>query len=370
MIRSTTRRCGHCGQPGHNKRTCIDLKERKERKKEERKAIKAENKRLKAELGLWKNESTCTICYSEIEGKKDSMCLPCGHEFHTTCAMKWFRENNTCPVCRAECGEKIKKKNGLTQIAAMGLTQETLNHTDFHHPLDRIKETCHKPWNNKIWWSEMDKGPVLPRAYVPRSVGLFSTLPESEKKYIWEGYTEGQKKTRINTYLLEMLAGLIGNSMMDVLRSAAFYLDGDLDLDEVLVSDGAVTVEIPSDENSEAPASLEEIAAIPGVVIESETEDEEDDEMPPLEPLPPPLVRTPVVAQPSEVELLSVEQLYPVDNLLRELSELVPQMEDSLQAGYVTPPPSSPQMPSVNVTRRTSQRIAMRQRRQRLINND
>lgn len=40
----------------------------------------------------------CAICYTL--GKKSGCTLPCGHNFHYKCALKWIEENNTCPLCR------------------------------------------------------------------------------------------------------------------------------------------------------------------------------------------------------------------------------------------------------------------------------
>jgi hypothetical protein len=45
----------------------------------------------------------CAICYLPLDDEKTHK-LECGHEFHTDCAITWFRSgpgNNTCPLCRA-----------------------------------------------------------------------------------------------------------------------------------------------------------------------------------------------------------------------------------------------------------------------------
>jgi len=37
---------------------------------------------------------------------KDSVLIrKCGHSFHTNCIQKWFKEHNTCPLCRLELNE-------------------------------------------------------------------------------------------------------------------------------------------------------------------------------------------------------------------------------------------------------------------------
>ena len=41
----------------------------------------------------------CSICLSNIPAKK-AMVLPCKHAFHRSCATKWIRNHNSCPLCR------------------------------------------------------------------------------------------------------------------------------------------------------------------------------------------------------------------------------------------------------------------------------
>lgn len=42
---------------------------------------------------------TCTICLEHIT--ENNHVLDCGHNFHTTCIIKWFRsDHNQCPNCR------------------------------------------------------------------------------------------------------------------------------------------------------------------------------------------------------------------------------------------------------------------------------
>lgn len=52
-------------------------------------------------------DSTCCICLNELES--DTHTLDCGHKFHTSCVITWFRSNNdTCPMCREVPSVKIK----------------------------------------------------------------------------------------------------------------------------------------------------------------------------------------------------------------------------------------------------------------------
>ena len=47
---------------------------------------------------------SCTICLGAIDivAGEVALRLPCGHEFHESCAMEWLHANTTCPVCRSE----------------------------------------------------------------------------------------------------------------------------------------------------------------------------------------------------------------------------------------------------------------------------
>lgn len=45
------------------------------------------------------NETTCAICLESLT-ETNKMIGPCGHQFHTNCAMMWGRTNNKCPTCR------------------------------------------------------------------------------------------------------------------------------------------------------------------------------------------------------------------------------------------------------------------------------
>jgi len=45
------------------------------------------------------NEQMCSICQNTTEGSIHK--LECGHEFHPTCIITWFRSGYTeCPMCR------------------------------------------------------------------------------------------------------------------------------------------------------------------------------------------------------------------------------------------------------------------------------
>lgn len=46
------------------------------------------------------DHSECRICFSELERDEAVKVLACHHVFHVACIDRWYRESQTCPVCR------------------------------------------------------------------------------------------------------------------------------------------------------------------------------------------------------------------------------------------------------------------------------
>ena len=51
--------------------------------------------------------TTCAICLDDFDASTEEQdlrpyTLECRHSFHTKCVMDWFRQGNTCPMCKAE----------------------------------------------------------------------------------------------------------------------------------------------------------------------------------------------------------------------------------------------------------------------------
>merc|ERR1712070_17554 len=54
---------------------------------------------------------TCSVCYEPVgEGTREARKLPCGHSLHRECLDGWLKENRTCPVCRKEVSEKVRRE--------------------------------------------------------------------------------------------------------------------------------------------------------------------------------------------------------------------------------------------------------------------
>ena len=49
----------------------------------------------------------CVICQENFEEKESVISLPCMHSYHSKCIRKWFKTNNTCPICKLIITENI-----------------------------------------------------------------------------------------------------------------------------------------------------------------------------------------------------------------------------------------------------------------------
>ena len=46
------------------------------------------------------DKKDCTICLNSFKHGDKALILPCIHIFHTNCIKKWFKTQNTCPICK------------------------------------------------------------------------------------------------------------------------------------------------------------------------------------------------------------------------------------------------------------------------------
>eukprot|EP01091_Cochliopodium_minus_P018377 TRINITY_DN7439_c0_g1_i1.p1 TRINITY_DN7439_c0_g1~~TRINITY_DN7439_c0_g1_i1.p1 ORF type:complete len:200 (+),score=31.81 TRINITY_DN7439_c0_g1_i1:41-640(+) len=47
-------------------------------------------------------ETSCTICMDDFVSRDKVVVLPCSHNFHRDCVVKWFHSSKLCPICRYE----------------------------------------------------------------------------------------------------------------------------------------------------------------------------------------------------------------------------------------------------------------------------
>ncbi|KAG2393012.1 hypothetical protein C9374_009589 [Naegleria lovaniensis] len=51
----------------------------------------------------------CCICFNNFSMKEMVTCLPCKHQYHNHCIMKWFKDHHTCPICKTDLNESKQK---------------------------------------------------------------------------------------------------------------------------------------------------------------------------------------------------------------------------------------------------------------------
>ena len=280
-----TIRCSNCGQAGHNCRTCD--RRRKQADTKLRVAI------LKKEIHGSKflpikcqpKKHNCTICMCDIETEKDSMCLPCGHHFHVTCGLKWLQENNTCPCCRAECGEKPKKLPLLNTDVASALTGELLSSSNVLLDISQQNQAiCEQPWNYPGYSRYLNE---RERAAFQASMGSSRDYDrdytEEQLKENWNDETQATQIRLKCRFLYQQNAQTLSMFMLDGFASARAYQEGDFDLSAVLVNqpETGLVVQLPF-----APTQAEEddqdtdsdIGDMPELVSDDEGDVTEDDE--------------------------------------------------------------------------------------------
>lgn len=218
--------CRECGEEGHNKMTCTNT---------------FKIKRSKKSMAMPKIDSfpTCAVCLEQIKDTKNSMCLPCGHNFHVTCGLQWLQENNTCPCCRAECGEKVKKVPKLNPMVSTTLSQHQLDSINFAGFIEMQMQTMESPWLHPRFLHEMqeavsrglhginsehaNKIKEIMECSNCSNIAANNMLNQLDAKDIWNAFSESDRKSRMRDYLLQHQAVLLGQSFMDLLHSVWHY---------------------------------------------------------------------------------------------------------------------------------------------------
>ena len=279
-----TIRCSNCGQTGHNCRTCD--RRRKQADTKLRVAI------LKKEIHGSKflpikcqpKKHNCTICMCDIETEKDSMCLPCGHHFHVTCGLKWLQENNTCPCCRAVCGEKPKKLPVLNTDVASALTGELLSSSNVLLDISQQNQAiCEQPWNYPGYSRYLNE---RERAAFQASMGSSRDYDrdytEEQLKENWNDETQATQIRLKCRFLYQQNAQTLSMFMLDGFASARAYQEGDFDLSAVLVNQpetGLVVLPFaPTQAEEDDQDTDSDIGDMPELVSDDEGDVTEDDE--------------------------------------------------------------------------------------------
>ena len=398
-----TIRCSNCGQAGHNCRTCD--RRRKQADTKLRVAI------LKKEIHGSKflpikcqpKKHNCTICMCDIETEKDSMCLPCGHHFHVTCGLKWLQENNTCPCCRAECGEKPKKLPLLNTDVASALTGELLSSSNVLLDISQQNQAiCEQPWNYPGYSRYLNE---RERAAFQASMGSSRDYDrdytEEQLKENWNDETQATQIRLKCRFLYQQNAQTLSMFMLDGFSSARAYQEGDFDLSAVLVNqpETGLVVQLPfaptqaeeddQDTESEVDDMPELVSDDEGDVTEADF-DEEIEQIANDSSLDSPMsideLETPLTAQTildqhfqggeynaggdqdiTEEEALEIiEVLTTPEPAPIQVPNAPRRPRRANRSAAQSPPPSPRTVADQHVTRRSSARLRQRYRRRRL----
>ena len=399
-----TIRCSNCGQTGHNCRTCD--RRRKQADTKLRVAI------LKKEIHGSKflpikcqpKKHNCTICMCDIETEKDSMCLPCGHHFHVTCGLKWLQENNTCPCCRAECGEKPKKLPLLNTDVASALTGELLSSSNVLLDISQQNQAiCEQPWNYPGYSRYLNerRRAALEASMGPYPRGNDRDYTEEQLKEKWNDETQATQIRLKCRFLYQQNAQTLSMFMLDGFSSARAYQEGDFDLSAVLVNqpETGLVVQLPfaptqaeeddQDTESEVDDMPELVSDDEGDVTEADF-DEEIEQIANDSSLDSPMsideLETPLTAQTildqhfqggeynaggdqdiTEEEALEIiEVLTTPEPAPIQVPNAPRRPRRANRSAAQSPPPSPRTVADQHVTRRSSARLRQRYRRRRL----
>ena len=262
MSTRTQPRCSHCHNTGHNRRTCNRLLATKKHLSLIEKDLSSSKR-----VVILPKIPNCAVCQESIMGEKDSMCLPCGHKFHVTCGLKWLQENNTCPCCRAEVGDKPKKLPVLTNGVSLSLVSETLNaDNSVINASQDCQAICEQPWTYPGY-----------KQYVFEDDN-FIDYSDQELKEKWDAEPQATQIRLKYRFLYQHNATVMSNLMLRSLTAARQYQEGDFDLSEVLTDQPEgdfMSITLPSTTMEEANDIFSD--------TEDDYDEEDNDSMPDLE---------------------------------------------------------------------------------------
>ncbi|KAH6973351.1 hypothetical protein EDB80DRAFT_595851 [Ilyonectria destructans] len=70
-------------------------------------------RKLPRKLAIFDHDAAkvCAICIDDMEAREKIIVLPCQHQFHEACGVRWLAGRYTCPVCRKPITEE-SQSNG------------------------------------------------------------------------------------------------------------------------------------------------------------------------------------------------------------------------------------------------------------------
>lgn len=92
----------------------------------------------------------CSICLSNIPAKK-AMVLPCKHAFHRSCATKWIRNHNSCPLCRHQVWYTDGPASNAQETEPIISTDASQPHGDTYDDEELLSASDHRVFEFFSW---------------------------------------------------------------------------------------------------------------------------------------------------------------------------------------------------------------------------
>jgi hypothetical protein len=66
---------------------------------------------VKSDSKIFQEKKDCSVCLEIYEIDQNVNILPCTHMFHADCIKNWFKDQNTCPICKTVIDEQSINPN-------------------------------------------------------------------------------------------------------------------------------------------------------------------------------------------------------------------------------------------------------------------
>jgi len=84
-------------------------------------------------ISVKKHISECPICMEPINPNSNVIITKCNHQFCSTCLLREMNNRNTCPICRCELMETIKKVDNITDDEMRDIVVENVEFMPREH---------------------------------------------------------------------------------------------------------------------------------------------------------------------------------------------------------------------------------------------
>ncbi|EGC37609.1 hypothetical protein DICPUDRAFT_76778 [Dictyostelium purpureum] len=146
---------------------------------------KLEEQRLEKERLEKENNNECSICYNKLNTTNAST-IDCSHQFCYKCIHKWCKEDNTCPLCRAEFYRIKREGQAERSINDVLLEPDDDSDEENDYGSDSNSQSGHNDNSNSEfvyhddYQNNFDPDDYLPDEYFINNNNLFD-ISESEE---------------------------------------------------------------------------------------------------------------------------------------------------------------------------------------------